>query len=68
MRYSQIQTSMCQTMLKFLSRRYIYKKFGGGKVNYIKNVPVNKVQDDSSVFIVEKEKGATTKKKESTLC
>ena len=33
-------------------------------MNYIKNVPVNKAQDDSSVFIVEKEKGTTTKKEE----
>ena len=37
-------------------------------MNHIKNVPVNKVQDDSLVFIVEKEKGATTKKKKSTVC
>ena len=42
----------------------IYKKLGGGKVNYLKKDTVNKAQDETSVSTAEIEKVAKTTKGE----
>ena len=46
MKYSQIQTSICQT-ISFCGS--MYKKLGRGKVNYLKKDTIDKAQDDWSV-------------------
>ena len=57
MRYSQIQTSICQFALKFLSWRYTQNNYGGGKVNYLKKCTMNKAENKWSFSTAEKKSG-----------